>query len=159
MDHSERHIPLIAHIPLEAEGCFVNIWVNKGTGGFPVSVFIPFGAALLLSAHVVHGGCFGSKGASRFHMILKPKESIVKWHGRTLELSGEAFWKEPEKAAYSVIKICQEDPHFLPKFDHHNPENYELRQKIKWKKSTLKYQGYETESDADGSHWSDVDPV
>ena len=130
MNKNEKHIPLIAHIPLEEEGAFINIWINRGDSGIPVSVFIPFGAAIVVSAHVVHGGCYGSRGSSRFHMILKPKKEHNKWSGKDLQLSGELFWKYPKMAGYSIVKLCQEDPQFIDMYDHKNEDNHLLRQKV-----------------------------
>ena len=39
--------------------------------GTPKLVFVAFGDYLILRADVCHGGCFGTKGNMRFHMVLR----------------------------------------------------------------------------------------
>ncbi len=151
---------MIAHIPLEEEGGFINIWINRGDTGVPISVFIPFGAAILVSAHVVHGGCYGSRGSSRFHMILKPKEEHTKWEGKDIQLSGELFWKYPQMAGYSIVKLCYEDPQFVEMFDHQTEDNYLLRQKVGFKPPIQNYPDYPRVGvEKDEAHkWRDIQP-
>jgi hypothetical protein len=76
-------LPWVAHVPLCREGMMLHIWpaerdegshdrrVERFKLGQPKLVCCPFGDALLLRADVCHGGCFGSKGNMRFHMVLR----------------------------------------------------------------------------------------
>jgi hypothetical protein len=44
---------------------------EKMMAGEPIFVHVAFGDALLLRADVAHGGCYGSIGNFRFHMMLR----------------------------------------------------------------------------------------
>jgi hypothetical protein len=90
MDVAAADLPWVLHIPMCREGMMVSVWptqrlevLKKGqtakenetsesiTLGSPKLVHIGFGDALLLRADVAHGGCFGSVGNIRFHMVLR----------------------------------------------------------------------------------------
>ena len=78
-----KDMPWVVHIPLCEEGMMLHVWptdrdVDSHTKnlenfklGRPKLVHIGFGDALLLRADVCHGGCFGSAGNMRFHMLLR----------------------------------------------------------------------------------------
>jgi hypothetical protein len=79
-------LPYIVHVPLVKEGMMVHIWptardeathshhdVEDFKLGKPKLVHVAFGDYLMLRADVCHGGCFGSKGNMRFHMVLRKK--------------------------------------------------------------------------------------
>lgn len=79
-------MPWIVHVPLCREGMMLHVWPTQrdlGTHaleaeklklGTPRLVYVAFGDYLLLRADVCHGGCFGSKGNMRFHMVLRKKD-------------------------------------------------------------------------------------
>ena len=79
-----KELPHILHVPLCKEGMMLHVFPSrrdpathdlgddeKMVVGEPVFVHIAFGDALLLRADVAHGGCYGSKGNFRFHMMLR----------------------------------------------------------------------------------------
>ena len=79
-----RDMPWVVHVPLCKEGMMLHIWPTqrdqathadagreKFKLGTPKLIFVAFGDYLLLRADVCHGGCFGSKGNMRFHMVLR----------------------------------------------------------------------------------------
>ena len=78
-------MPWVLHIPLCKEGMMLHVWpthrdvathANEKEQlqmGTPKLVFVAFGDYLLLRADVCHGGCFGSRGNMRFHMVLRRK--------------------------------------------------------------------------------------
>jgi hypothetical protein len=83
-----RHIkaedmPWVVHVPLCKEGMMLHVWPTKRDEathtedeekfklGIPKLVFVAFGDYLLLRADVCHGGCFGTKGNMRLHMVLR----------------------------------------------------------------------------------------
>lgn len=68
----------ILHLPLCREGLELNVWENMNKTdkkGSPIKVFVPFGTYLLLRGDVTHGGCFGERGNTRFHMAMLPIET------------------------------------------------------------------------------------
>jgi hypothetical protein len=76
-------MPWVVHVPLCEEGMMLHVWPTerhepshmlpkeKFGVGTPQLVHIAFGDALVLRADVCHGGCFGSVGNMRFHMVLR----------------------------------------------------------------------------------------
>jgi hypothetical protein len=79
-----KHLPHILHMPLCEEGMMLHVFPTKRTEathhlgdkelmqvGLPVYVHIAFGDALLLRADIAHGGCYGSVGNFRFHMMFR----------------------------------------------------------------------------------------
>jgi hypothetical protein len=78
-----KDMPWVVHIPLCREGMMLHVWpterdidshteaTEKFKLGKPKLVHVGFGDALLLRADVCHGGCFGSTGNMRFHMLLR----------------------------------------------------------------------------------------
>jgi hypothetical protein len=80
-----EEMPWIVHVPLCREGMMLHVWPTqrdldthaleneKLKLGDPKLVYVAFGDYLLLRADVCHGGCFGSKGNMRFHMVLRRK--------------------------------------------------------------------------------------
>jgi hypothetical protein len=79
-----KQLPHVLHVPLCKEGMMLHIFPSKRDPathhlgdrelmqvGEPVFVHIAFGDALLLRADVAHGGCYGSIGNFRFHMMLR----------------------------------------------------------------------------------------
>jgi hypothetical protein len=76
-------MPWIVHVPLCREGMMLHVWPTqrdldthalkkeKLKLGTPKLIYVAFGDYLLLRADVCHGGCFGSKGNMRFHMVLR----------------------------------------------------------------------------------------
>jgi hypothetical protein len=82
-----KDMPWILHVPLCKEGMMLHVWPttrdsathNNTTDehlriGTPEYIHVSFGDALLLRADVAHGGCFGSKGNSRFHMVFRKEK-------------------------------------------------------------------------------------
>jgi hypothetical protein len=81
-----RDMPWILHVPLCQEGMMLHVWPTERDPethqdekerlkiGTPRYIHVAFGDALLLRADVAHGGCFGSQGNSRFHMVLRREE-------------------------------------------------------------------------------------
>jgi hypothetical protein len=77
-----KDMPWVACVSLCTEGMMLHVWptqrdVSTHTKnhehfklGGPKLFHVGFGDALLLRADVCHGGCFGSKGNMRFHMVL-----------------------------------------------------------------------------------------
>jgi hypothetical protein len=82
-------MPWVVHIPLCSEGMMLHVWPterdegthNKTTErvkmGKPLLVHVGFGDALVLRADVCHGGCFGSTGNMRFHMVLRKENCAL----------------------------------------------------------------------------------
>jgi hypothetical protein len=79
-----EHLPWIIHSPLLCkEGMMVHVWPTKRDPathhlreetlelGELKLIYVAFGDCLILRADVCHGGCFGSKGNIRFHMVLR----------------------------------------------------------------------------------------
>jgi hypothetical protein len=79
-----KELPHMLHVPLCEEGMMMHVFPTRRNPathnlgddekmmvGEPVIVHIAFGDALLLRADVAHGGCYGSKGNFRFHMMLR----------------------------------------------------------------------------------------
>lgn len=78
-----KDMPWVVHIPLCKEGMMLHVWPTDRDAdshskksekfhlGTPKLVHVGFGDALLLRADVCHGGCFGSIGNMRFHMLLR----------------------------------------------------------------------------------------
>jgi hypothetical protein len=78
-----KDMPWILHVPLCQEGMMLHVWPTTRDAethadefenfklGKPEYIHVAFGDALLLRADVAHGGCFGSQGNSRFHMVLR----------------------------------------------------------------------------------------
>jgi hypothetical protein len=76
-------MPWVVHVPLCKEGMMLHLWpterhepshalrLEKFKIGDPQLVHVGFGDALVLRADVCHGGCFGSVGNMRFHMVLR----------------------------------------------------------------------------------------
>ena len=74
-------MPWVAHVPIYKEGMMLHIWPTqrdeethtkpqeKMKLGTPKIAFVIFGDYLLLRVDVCHGGCFGTKGNMRFHMV------------------------------------------------------------------------------------------
>jgi hypothetical protein len=91
-------MPWIVHVPLCREGMMLHVWpterdqathtlkVEKLRLGTPKLVYVAFGDYLLLRADVCHGGCFGSVGNFRFHMVLRHKDCNLE--SRQLHLLG-----------------------------------------------------------------------
>jgi hypothetical protein len=85
-----RDLPWVLHVPLCKEGMMLHVWPterDKETHsapkfenfklGPPKYVHIAFGDAILLRGDVAHGGCFGSPGNCRFHMVLRKDNCIL----------------------------------------------------------------------------------
>jgi hypothetical protein len=83
-DIPANQLPHILHVPLCKEGMMLHVFPSQRNSsthhlgnkekmvvGAPIYVHIPFGDALLLRADVAHGGCYGSVGNFRFHMMLR----------------------------------------------------------------------------------------
>jgi hypothetical protein len=96
-----ENMPWVAHMPLCEEGMMLHVWptgrdetTHKGDKekiklGSPKLVYVAFGDCLLLRADVCHGGCFGSEGNMRFHMVLRNEECCLNAKGlEKLEVSG-----------------------------------------------------------------------
>ena len=78
-----EEMPWVVHVPICKEGMMLHIWPTqrdeethtepeeKMKLGTPKLVFVAFGDYLILRADVCHGGCFGTKGNMRFHMVLR----------------------------------------------------------------------------------------
>jgi hypothetical protein len=78
-----EEMPWIVHIPICKEGMMLHVWPTERDHathslkdeklrlGTPKLVYVAFGDYLLLRADVCHGGCFGSLGNMRFHMVLR----------------------------------------------------------------------------------------
>jgi hypothetical protein len=79
-----KEVPHILHVPLCDEGMMLHVFPTKRDpathhlgdkekmmAGEPIFVHVAFGDALLLRADVAHGGCYGSIGNFRFHMMLR----------------------------------------------------------------------------------------
>lgn len=78
-----QDMPWVVHIPLCREGMMLHVWpterdelthrssLERFKLGKPKLIHVGFGDALVLRADVCHGGCFGSAGNMRFHMILR----------------------------------------------------------------------------------------
>jgi hypothetical protein len=79
-----KQLPHILHVPLCEEGMMLHVFPSERDPkthnfgdkeqmkvGEPVFVHIAFGDALILRADVAHGGCYGSIGNFRFHMMLR----------------------------------------------------------------------------------------
>ena len=78
-----EEMPWVVHVPMCKEGMMLHIWPTqrdekthtepqeKMKLGTPKLVFVAFGDYLILRADVCHGGCFGTKGNMRFHMVLR----------------------------------------------------------------------------------------
>jgi hypothetical protein len=82
-----KQLPHILHVPLCEEGMMLHIFPSARDPkthdlgdkeqmkvGEPVFVHIAFGDALILRADVAHGGCYGSIGNFRFHMMLRVRD-------------------------------------------------------------------------------------
>ena len=77
--------PLIAFLPLCAQGMFLHVWPVKGGKGL-VS-FVPFGNILILDANTVHAGVFKIPGSlsHRIQIKIYPKGVFVKAKGNCHE--------------------------------------------------------------------------
>jgi hypothetical protein len=82
-----KSLPWVLHVPLCQEGMMLHVWpterdqsthmeecIEKFKIGPPRYIHVAFGDALLLRADVAHGGCFGSRGNLRFHMVLRSED-------------------------------------------------------------------------------------
>jgi hypothetical protein len=85
-DVKAHDMPWVVHVPLCREGMMLHVWPTERDEathssnlenfkiGQPKLVHIAFGDYLILRADVCHGGCFGSKGNMRFHMVLRKEK-------------------------------------------------------------------------------------
>lgn len=84
-----EEMPWVVHVPICKEGMMLHIWPTqrdeathgkaeeKFILGIPKLVYVAFGDYLILRADVCHGGCFGSKGNMRFHLVLRQKGCLL----------------------------------------------------------------------------------
>ena len=81
--------------------------------GDPKLVHVGFGEALVLRADVCHGGCFGSVGNMRFHMVLRKTECKLptnKLH--FLKLSGVDESEFKKKSTLHEKQLLEQDEYF-----------------------------------------------
>jgi hypothetical protein len=131
-----REMPWILHIPMCKEGMMLHVWPTQRDPlthhlevealkiGDPKLVYVAFGDALLLRADVCHGGCFGSRGNVRFHMVLRPENcTLCPKELQLLKLSGvnQQEFKAKEKQFENLLG---------------NPERY-FRDEVKRKNKTV----------------------
>ena len=134
-----KDVPWVLHLPLTKEGMMLHVWPTerdeathcqveeKFKLGKPRLVHVGFGDALLLQADVCHGGCFGSPGNLRFHMILCKKECKLKTDElHFLEMSGVDGKKHDKKYA---------QPHQIPGVE--RTFDSDFREELKKKSKTV----------------------
>jgi hypothetical protein len=113
-----KDMPWVVHIPLCKEGMMLHVWPTdrdevthsqtseKMKLGKPSLVHVSFGDALVLRADVCHGGCFGSTGNMRFHMVLRNEDcALASDHLHFLDYSGvdRESYKEKELELQKLV--------------------------------------------------------
>ena len=80
--HQRAHLDLeqwgiVVHAPLCLEGMMVLVWPRNCRKKSGTYIHVPFGCFLCLPASVIHAGVYGNEGNLRFHMIIRPKTSLL----------------------------------------------------------------------------------
>ena len=94
---SPSELPWIVHSPLTYEGMEINIWrpkMDKKLVGH--HCHIPIGNMIMLRADVIHGGCYGSPGNARFHMVLMPKKHVTELYTDDAIVKEKLKWEFEE---------------------------------------------------------------